>query len=325
MATPAPNDSLLAAINIADAGLTSLDDKTDIENRAVYRWLSKHQFNKHSDQHIVIGNQNLPPNWRGSIRKFTSSDEVKLFLLKLAHEAGSKSAIHKLAQEFHIYAGSGGDKSLFDQLAQRIYSGAAWVIVAKRMKSRFAAKTSPAVFEAVNRKFGAKIKFEAIAKLEGDQWLRGYVPINSKNGLVAGRSGMTIASGFDVGQWSVRQLRDLGFPPALLQKLSPFTSLPLKGMTKMQVAERIARIGPVPIITKSEADICDGAVFGKILDDAKKNWDGHRSPDVPQFVHLPPGWQTLWLSRFIRRARRPRAFKPSYLEKKRWPEIGGAP
>lgn len=60
----------------------------------------------------------------------------------------------------------------------------------------------------------------------------------------------------------------------------------------------MAKLGPVPILTKAEADLCDGAVFASILADAKSDWDTTAFRGVPRFTQLPSGWQTVWLSRF---------------------------
>lgn len=61
--------------------------------------------------------------------------------------------------------------------------------------SRFVTRTSLSAFAPISPRFGTAVSFTFIAKLEGDQWLRGYIPIK-RSGIVAGQSGMTVASGF---------------------------------------------------------------------------------------------------------------------------------
>ena len=153
------------------------------------------------------------------------------------------------------------------------------------------------MFEAINPRFGTAIDFQYIATLEGNQRLRGYVPFK-RGGVVAGRSGMTVASGFDVGQWSMPELTAMGLPTPLLDKLKPFVHVNFKHLNKSHVAAEVAKLGPVPILTKAEADLCDGSVFSTILGQAQKEWDRKRAKDVPAFNALPAGWQTVWLSRF---------------------------
>ena len=119
-----------------------------------------------------------------------------------------------------------------------------------------------------------------------------------RKGVVIGRSGMTVGSGFDIGQWSPRQIESFGFPDPLTSKLRLFANHPFKGMSKSSVAQEVAKTAPVPELSKAEADLCDSTVFAIILGDALASWNTLRSPGVPEFTQLPAGWQTVWLSRF---------------------------
>ena len=181
---------------------------------------------------------------------------------------------------------------LLKSLAPRLVSGRLWALEARPVKSRFVGKTDPNAFAPINPKYGTSVDFAYIAGLEGDQWLRGYVPM--RKGVVIGRSGMTVGSGFDIGQWSPRQIDSFGFPAPLNDKLRPFAG----HATKADVAKEVAGLAPVPELSKLEADLCAGTVFSQLLGDALKNWNALRSPDVPEFKALPEGWQTVWLSRF---------------------------
>ena len=213
-----------------------------------------------------------------------------------------------LARSLSFGAGTLSDAQVLNILASNLVGGRAWVIELPRgdLKSRFVSKTSSAVFAPLNARFGTKVDFAFIASLEGDQWLRGYVPM--KNGKVLGKSGMTVASGFDLGQWTPSELQQLGLPAALMNKIQPFASPHrFKGMNKAQVAAIVTQLGPVPELTKDEADLCDGAVFGKILGDAIRAWNSAKGPAVPLYGKLPAGWQTVWLSRVYQEGPSPRS------------------
>lgn len=174
------------------------------------------------------------------------------------------------------------------------------------MKSRFSTKTSEQAFAFINPKLGTNINFQFIARAEGDQWLRGYVPM--QHGVVIGHSGMTVASGFDLGQWTVGDMKKQGLSGPLLEKIQPFANHKMFGMTKAQVVALIATLGPVPVLTKDEADICDMIIFTSITNAAKISWDtqAKNKNGVPLFAALPQGWQTVWVSRFYQEGGSPK-------------------
>ena len=81
------------------------------------------------------------------------------------------------------------------------------------------------------------IDFEFTHKSEGGSKLKGYVPycdyksVNNKNnvicfgkevGTVIGKSGVTIAAGFDLGQNNLHDLQKLNLPADLQLKLTPY-------------------------------------------------------------------------------------------------------
>ena len=121
-----------------------------------------------------------------------------------------------------------------------------------------------------------------------------------------GKSGMTIASGFDIGQWRDANLKRLALSQAIVDKIKPFLAPNnFKGLSRFQVIKKVGRLGPIPELQKSEADECDRAVFGDELVTASKAW-GHRLPaGVPDFVDLPGAWQTVWLSSVYQGRREP--------------------
>lgn len=69
----------------------------------------------------------------------------------------------------------------------------------------------------------SQIDFTFISKLEGGQILKGYVP-NPK----FSKSGVTIATGFDLGQRSSSDLTKLGLSQSLITKLQPYLGLKQK-------------------------------------------------------------------------------------------------
>ncbi len=80
------------------------------------------------------------------------------------------------------------------------------------------------------------LDFSFLEKHEGKKRLYGYVPqctqktidkgrpicLNKKAGDVIGRSGVTVSTGFDLGQFNEADLRRIGINQALITKLSPF-------------------------------------------------------------------------------------------------------
>lgn len=65
-----------------------------------------------------------------------------------------------------------------------------------------------------------KIDFSFISQLEGGQKLDGYVPAATKS-----KSGVTIATGFDLGARNEGDLRKLLFSPSLIVKIKPYLGL----------------------------------------------------------------------------------------------------
>lgn len=290
--------TLAQAIAAADATVTVLDDKIDVEDRAVFRWLRGHQVHTGRFHDLVIGSQPLPPAWQAATVKIASVADANKLLQPIGRDPKAQQALGSVLRELDPKVSATGGADVAAKVAATLAGGQLWAIEARDAPhSRFVTRTSLSAFAPINPRFGTAVSFAFIAKLEGDQWLRGYIPIK-RNGVVAGQSGMTVASGFDIGQWSVAELSSFGFPPALLAKLTPFARHPFKRRTKDQVAAIVAQLGPVPVLTKQEADLCDGAVFSRILGDAIRAWDSASAPGVPNFVNLPSGWQTVWLSRF---------------------------
>jgi hypothetical protein len=303
-----PSNSLSASISSADRQLTVLDDRVDVEDHAVFLWLRAHRLYGYAHHRLAIGTEFLTADWNNRKKKFFDQHSARMYLRHFVHSSSAMSALRTLARSLSLDSGTLSDTKVLDVLAANLVSGRVWMIELPRsdLKSRFVSKTSGAVFAPLNPRFGTRVDFAFIASLEGDQWLRGYVPM--KNDKVLGKSGMTVASGFDLGQWTVAEFQQFGFPAALMNKIRPFASPHrFKGMHKAQVAAMVAKLGPVPELTKVEADLCDGAVFGRILGDAIRAWNSAKGTAVPVFSKLPAGWQTVWLSRVYQEGPSPKS------------------
>ena len=85
----------------------------------------------------------------------------------------------------------------------------------------------------------SNIDWDFITGKEGYE-LVGYVPAQDVS-----KSGVTIASGFDLGERSVEELKSGGLPKELINKLKPF--LGLKGEAAVDVADQLQ-------VTEEEAD-----------------------------------------------------------------------
>jgi len=301
-------DSLQGAISAADSQLTVLDDRFDAEDHAVFMWLRSHELHGYAHHRVVIGTEVLSRDWNARKRKFFHKHNAEAYLRHFVKNHSAMFSLRKLTGSLSTTSFRQlSDKDVLAVVAASLVIGRAWVIELPRrdLKSRFVSKTSPNVFAPLNPRFGTKVDFAFIASLEGDQWLRGYVPM--KNNMVIGKSGMTVASGFDLGQWSFAELQQFGFPLALMNKIGPFASPHrFKGLGKAQVAAKVGTLGPVPELTKDEADLCDGAVFGRILGDSINAWNSDLDPGVPNFTKLPAGWQTVWLSRVYQEGPNPK-------------------
>jgi Bacterial toxin homologue of phage lysozyme, C-term len=156
-------------------------------------------------------------------------------------------------------------------------------------------KPDPKVMAAVNAELGTKVNFDKLADFEGGQAQVGYIPghtIGVKNDAdqVAGRSGVTIATGFDIGQWSELDLsKKLALSDNLRAKYKRFCNKP-----KQLAIDEIESKGLT--VTKAEADETDMRVQGFHLKAAIATWDSDPKPSK-NFVELTMAQQTVILSR----------------------------
>jgi hypothetical protein len=165
--------------------------------------------------------------------------------------------------------------------------------------------TDPGVYAGLNGQFGTKLDGAKLSAWEGGQYLRGYVPFTrEKNAagvvqtVVAGRSGMTIATGFDIGQHTAQYLQGVtGLSARSLALLRPYAGQQFTHLGKDAVIRRIGTLGPIPVIDKGEADALDRAVAEDTLRATMTAWAANRKSTVPVFGMMPSAWQTVMFSR----------------------------
>lgn len=98
-----------------------------------------------------------------------------------------------------------------------------------------------------------------ISRLEGGRHTRGYVP-------EGGKSGVTVATGFDIGQWSEAEILALGLGADLAGRLLPYCRL--KG------AAAGATLSSRPLaMTEREAMDIDAAVRARFEARIARSWD----------------------------------------------------
>lgn len=122
-----------------------------------------------------------------------------------------------------------------------------------------------------------RIDFEFICQLEGYS-LKGYVPDPEHS-----RSGVTIASGFDLGQRSAAELKSM-FPPELANRLMPYV-----GKVKFD-AVSLLRQQPL-LISDAEARLINEQAKRSAVDRLVRSWDNSQ-PCMP-FHALAPACATV--------------------------------
>ena len=129
-----------------------------------------------------------------------------------------------------------------------------------------------------------------LEKKEGARKLKGYVP-TYKSGKVVGKSGVTVASGFDLGQHDDRELRAMGFFPGLRDRLRPYMTKKLQG----QAALNFVKENPVSI-TNEEARMIDRRAqthkYDRIAGLYNAATARNYGPGAPRFEDLPSRTQT---------------------------------
>jgi len=109
---------------------------------------------------------------------------------------------------------------------------------------------------------------------------KGYIPTNKK-GMPIDSSGVTIASGLDLGSKDVAWLKDLGLPDNLIDRFKPY-------LGKKRVAAQIALKRKPLYITSAEADLIDSKVIPLFAKGAAREYTGLSARDSKiSFEQLP--------------------------------------
>lgn len=122
------------------------------------------------------------------------------------------------------------------------------------------------------------IDFEFISRLEGSRITKGYVP-----DISGSESGVTVATGVDLGQWNREQLKDIGVPENLLNKLEPYL-----GLERYNAANKLEE-KPLKL-TKEEAKILDKRIKNHFSEELIEHYNNYS--DV-KFKNLEPQKQTV--------------------------------
>ena len=138
-----------------------------------------------------------------------------------------------------------------------------------------------------------------------------FANVPYKEGQTNNKSGVTVASGLDLGQRETPdELRNLGLPEKLVRKLAPYL-----GKKRGEAVDFLAE-HPL-FLTNEEIDLISRATMQNMSQNAQRQWDAkvkrerHRHPDAPCFHELTSDQQTLLFSRFYQNGsfeRRHKAF-----------------
>jgi len=126
--------------------------------------------------------------------------------------------------------------------------------------------------------------------------LQGYIPghtLGAKHDgdKVAGKSGVTIATGFDIGQWSISDLSNkLGLSMTLVKRYERFCN-----KRKQAAVDELEKSGGLSV-EKTEADETDMKIQRFHLIAAMASWDDDPKP-AEKFIELTSAQQTVILSR----------------------------
>ncbi len=127
------------------------------------------------------------------------------------------------------------------------------------------------------------IDWQFIARQEGGQQLSAYIPASG-----SGKSGVTIATGFDIGQRSSAEIQRLPLPATLTIKLLPYAGL------KGQRAAAALRHQPLRI-SKSDADSIDRFIRKSVIGRLEKAYNSSiaATDNIKRFSQLPKEAQTV--------------------------------
>ena len=108
------------------------------------------------------------------------------------------------------------------------------------------------------------INWELIKEFEGAAVTEGYVPMRDGEALES--SGVTIASGFDIGQRSENDLWDLNLGAELTECLTPYANL--RGEAAVEAINR----NPLTV-TDEDAEVIDEVVHARFERRVERKWN----------------------------------------------------
>jgi hypothetical protein len=127
------------------------------------------------------------------------------------------------------------------------------------------------------------IDWTFIGKLEGAGIARGYVPNPSTS-----NSGVTVATGFDIGQHSTADLEAMGLPDELVAKLEPYAGLRGRAAADFLASQPL-------LLEADEVAAIDASVQATFSDRLASGYNAAVSgdPDRADFEDLPAAAQTV--------------------------------
>ena len=125
-----------------------------------------------------------------------------------------------------------------------------------------------------------KIDYKFISDLEGGSKTTGYVPAASVS-----KSGVTIATGFDLGQRNETDLKSLKIDPLLINKLKPF--LGVKGANAQALLKKSSLV-----ITQTQAQAIDKTLKFAHITHLKLQYNTAPG-NKKKFIDLPSQAQTV--------------------------------
>ena len=138
------------------------------------------------------------------------------------------------------------------------------------------------------------VDWDFVKGREGGRRLDGYIPTDNEkaDGKVVGDSGVTIASGFDLGQHSPADLKAMGLYQGLIDRLTPY----MKSGLRKEAAQKFLKDNPLAI-SDEEARMIDRRAQIKSYDALASQYDAaarnaYGVPAAPRFQGLPQGAQT---------------------------------
>jgi len=250
----------------------------------------------------ALGTRALAGAWPAARKKFLVKDSATAFL---------KSIIPDQPHAFDPVGAKGIDlhatyEDRINSYAENLLSGAMWCLnvypqymecpgIASQLHGDH--KLPETKMAAINAACGTNVDVHFIWQQEGAQWLRGYCVLQGADHLNVAISGLTIATGCDFGSKGEREMVALGYsdPQApVMVKLRPYFNLkfidkilhaPKNGKSYTdwngsRISQEIALRGPIPVLTKDEADDLDLKSFISQIKTVRNFWNSHR-PQVP--------------------------------------------